>query len=145
MTDLLAVRCVEAPANTWGNTDKPIPYKLPLLFPESGPLMDAYYYFWNTLCNVFCGTRYAHLYVHGVPTLNHIQHKEAMFWWVQTIVQYTPIHDKQTMQHAFIQQWLKNLRAHDALSQLSTLDNELNLVNAVWEIMCAQAPKSLHE
>jgi len=33
----------------------------------------------------------------------------------------------------------------EALSRLPTLNNELDLVNAIWEIVCKRAPKSIHE
>ena len=156
MLPSLSVRCTEAPPNTWGNTDMPIPSELPIIFPESEQLMGEYRYFWNVLHNVFMGTRYEHLYVHGVPTPNHIQHKEAMCWWVQTIVQYRPVHGRNDMQRAFIQQWTAALQvqsgnpehaevAAEALSRLPTLNDELDLVNAIWEIICKQAPKSVHE
>jgi len=39
MLTSLTVRCIEAPPNTWGNTNKPVPRVLPFLFPESERLM----------------------------------------------------------------------------------------------------------
>jgi hypothetical protein len=156
MLSSLSVRCIEAPPNTWGNTNKPVPRVLPFIFPESAQLMSEYHYFWDILQNVFSGTRYEHLYVHGVPTPDHIQHKEAMCWWVQTIVQYQPTQGRNGMQRAFIQQWTAALQvqsgnpehaevATEALSRLPTLNDELDLVNAIWEIICKQAPKSIHQ
>lgn len=156
MLPSLSVHCIEAPPNTWGNTDKPVPRVLPFLFPESERLMSEYRYFWDVLRNVFMGSRYEHLYVHGVPTPDHIQHKEAMCWWVQTIVQYQPTQGRNGMQRAFIQQWTAALQeqsdnpehaevATEALTRLPTLNDELNLVNAIWEIICKQAPKSIHQ
>ncbi len=155
---LSVVTCAQAPPNTWANTDKPVPRELPFLFPQSAGLMEAYRYFWDTLHNAFEGTRYEHLYVHGVPTVAHIQHKEAMAWWVQTIVQYRPIQGRNGMQRAFIQQWSTLLQSEmeqsdpertqvltEALSRLPTLNDELDLVNAIWEIVCKRAPKSIHE
>lgn len=152
MLSSLSVRCIEAPPNTWGNTDKPVPRVLPFFFPESERLMSEYRYFWHVLQNVFTGSRYEHLYVHGVPTPDHIQHKEAMCWWVQTIVQYRPTQDRNGMQRAFIQQWTAALQQQsdnpeyaEALSRLPTLNDELDLANAIWEIICKQAPKSFHQ
>lgn len=153
MLSSLSVHCIEAPPNTWGNTDKPVPRVLPFLFPESAQLMDRYSYFWDVLQNVFTGSRYEHLYVHGVPTPDHIEHKEAMCWWVQTIVQYQPTQGRNGMQRAFIQQWTAALQQQSdnpestevALSRLPSLSDELDLVNAIWEIICKQAPKSIHQ
>jgi hypothetical protein len=62
------------------------------------------------------------------------------------------------MQHAFIQQWSTLLQSQmehsdperiqvltEALSRIPTLNDELDLVNAIWEIICKRAPKSIHE
>jgi hypothetical protein len=142
----------------WSTTDKPVPRELPFLFRESAGLMESQRYFWDILRDVFYGSRYEYLYVHGVPTAAHIQHKEAMVWWVQTIVQYPSSKGRNGMQRIFIQQWNTLLQSEveqsdpertqvliEALSRLPTLNDELDFVNAIWEIMCKRAPKSIHE
>ena len=155
---LSIVICAQAPPNTWGIADKPVPRELPFLFPESAGLMESQHYFWSILRDVFNGPRYEYLYVHGVPTAAHIQHKEAMVWWVQTIAQYPSSKGRNGMKRVFIQQWNILLQSEveqsdpertqvltEALSRFSTLNDELDFVDAIWEIMCKRAPKSIHE